>query len=502
MRRLYTNFRWWRTGAPSYMGISDGAVEFREEGVFSGDFDGEIIDLSGKFLMPSYVDCHCHILPTGQDLMKLNLGKCSTREEVLDALRDYEKTLAPEEWLLAVHYDQTKYSDGLHITRAELDQITSARPVLLRHVSGHAGVANSAALAAAKIDESTANPEGGSFERDAQGRLNGVLLEDANNIVSASTPEPTQEQLVQAILLAGEKMASLGISAASDMLTGKHDIVKEIEAYRIASERGCKIRMRLYAIWSKVFGGRGIGADRLRELNSTMDHSRCRINGIKIFADGAIGSATAAIYGKYASESEAQHGDWSGQLIYEPEKLKEMVRIADAAGFPVSIHSIGNYSTDLVMNAFEATPDPSIHRIEHAMLLSDAQIERMKLLGIMCTMQPEFLMRFGHAYLKQLGPEQASQLKRCRSLLDAEIPLAFSSDRPIVAGNPEDGIRCAVHRPEGFDPSENITAEEAITAYTQTAADANDDGEAMGSLFAGQYADFRTLDEDPLAMLG
>ncbi len=501
MRKLYTNFRWWRTGAPEYMAVSDGLVEFREEGVFSGDFDGEVIDLGGQFMMPSFIDCHCHILPTGQDLLKPQLGSCNTRNDVLDALRDYERTLEPGKWLLAVHYDQTKFPDGVHLTRSELDQISSVRPILLRHVSGHAGVANSPALTAANVDESVIDPEGGVFERDASGRLNGVLLEDANNNVSGFIPEPTQEELVEAILRAGKKMASMGIATASDMLTGKHEIVTEIEAYRIASERGCKIRLRLYAIWSKVFGGRGIGAERLRELNAKMDHDLCRINGIKIFSDGAIGSATAAIYGKYASAEKPQHETWSGQLIYEPSKLKEMVRIADSAGFPVSIHAIGDYATDLVMDAYEATPDPSIHRIEHAMILSDAQIQRMKNLGITCTMQPEFLKRFGHAYLRQLGAEKASHLKRMRSILDAEIPLAFSSDMPIVAGNPMDGIRTAVHRPAGFDPAEAITPEEAIYAYTQASADANDDGERMGSLLPGQLADFRLSATDPLADL-
>ncbi|MBX3117708.1 MAG: amidohydrolase [Fimbriimonadaceae bacterium] len=498
MRKLYTNFRWWRTGAPSYMAVADGGVEFREEGVFVGEYDGERVDLEGKFLMPSFIDCHCHILPTGQDLLKLHLGNCNSRAEILDALRDYEKGLEPGEWLLAVHYDQTKFSDGIHLTRDELDGISLGRPILLRHVSGHAGIANSAALVAAGIDESTPNPGGGSFERGRDGRMNGVLLEDANNMVSAAIPEPTQEQLVEAILAAGEKMAGLGIACASDMLTGKHDITKEIEAYRIASEQGCKIRMRLYAIWSKVFGPRGIGSERLRELNAFMNHDACRINGIKIFADGAIGAGTAAIYGKYDAAELPEHGNWSGQLIYQPDKLNEMVRIADAAGFPVSIHSIGDYSTDLVMNAYEQTPDPSVHRIEHAMLLSDAQIDRMARLGICCTMQPEFLMRFGHAYLRQLGPERASKLKRCRSLLDAEIPLAFSSDRPIVPGDPLDGIRSAVRRPKGFDLAESVSPEEAIMAYTQGSAQANDDSEAMGSLNSGQFADFQVLDGDPL----
>src|SRR5207253_2957968 len=137
------------------------------------------------------------------------------------------------------------------------------------------------------------------------------------------------------------------------------------------------------------------------------------------------------------------------------------------------------------------------HRIEHAMILSDAQIERMAALGCKCTMQPEFLMRCGHSYNRQLGPERAALLKRCRSVLDAGIPLSFNSDRPIVAGDPVAGIRTAVNRPEGFDPSENVTMEEALLAYTSSGAFSNDDAEIMGSLTVGQLADFQVLANNP-----
>jgi len=166
-------------------------------------------------------------------------------------------------------------------------------------------------------------------------------------------------------------------------------------------------------------------------------------------------------------------------LIYSPERLKEMVRIADQAGFSIAIHSIGDYSTDLVMDAFESLPDPRKHRIEHAMLLSDAQIERLGKLGCFCTMQPEFLMRFGHSYLRQLGPVRASKLERFRSVKDAGIPLSLSSDRPIVAGDPRDGVKMAHQRPEAFDSSENLTLEEAIDGYTTRAAEPTNDSALM-----------------------
>ena len=309
-------------------------------------------------------------------------------------------------------------------------------------------------------------------------------------------------------------MSELGIGCASDMMTGRFDLRKELEAYRVAAERGCKIRLRLYVQWSAAFGPRAMPKEEFEDAQCKMDPETCRIAGIKIFADGAIGSATAAIYGKFSGQpinpamiiSRGGHKpavaerEVDGQLMYEPDRLKKMVRTAHDAGYSLAIHSIGDYSTDLVMESYEQLDHANHHRIEHAMILSDKQIERMARLGCKCTMQPEFLMRFAHSYRKQLGPERASHLKRARSVIDAGIPLSFNSDRPIVAGDPLDGIRTAVRRPEGFDPSENVTIEEALLAYTKEAAYTNDDAELMGSLVPGQLADFQVSDVNPVSL--
>jgi hypothetical protein len=375
-------------------------------------------------------------------------------------------------------------------------------------VNGHASVANSAALRSAGITEESPDPNGGSFGRSDDGKLNGVLFESAHEVVSHRAPLPTLEEMVEAILLACERMSDFGICCASDMMTGRFDLDRELTAYQIAADRGAKVMTRLYLQWGEVFSRDGGWRDEpLGERIESYVHRRTRVGGIKIFADGAIGSATAAIYGSYsgiaapgptisqraisASTYGSNRGKVSGQLIYSPERLSNMVRVAHDAGFQIAIHSIGDYSTDLVMDAYEALGDCSKHRIEHAMLLSDAQIERMAKLGCFCTMQPEFLMRFRHSYLRQLGEERTSKLERMRSVKDAGIPLSLSSDRPIVGGDPADGIATAIDRPAGFDPSENLTFHEAVDAYTQEASRANLDHRELGELGEGQLAFFR-----------
>lgn len=507
MATLLTNFLWWEDLSPRSMLVSDGKVVVAPtEATLSGE---EVIDCGGKVLLPKFIDGHCHILPTGLDLMKLNLSSCATREDVFDALRT--RLADTDGWLLAVQYDQTKFADKRHITRDELDSISASTPILLRHYNGHASVCNSAAFAAAGIGEDVQNPTGGEFERDAAGRLNGVLLEIAHELMWERTPSVNREGMVEAILAAGEKMADLGIGMAADMMTGRFNLVDEIWAYQEAAKRGCRIRTRLYVQWRDVFGPRGIGLEAFRQLEQECaDHDHTKIAGIKLFADGAIGSATAAIYGSYTGAEAngpkvSHHGHstkaegTSGQLIYAPEKLKEMTRIASDAGYQVAIHAIGDYATDLVLDAFEATGCPERHRLEHAMILSDALIERIKKLNPFVTFQPEFLMRFGHAYRHQLGEERTALLKRARSVIDAGIRLSFSSDRPIVPGDPLDGIRAAVHRPEGFDRSENVSLAEAIRAYTQESALVC--GDEQGALKVGQWADYQLIERQQFETL-
>ncbi len=500
---LYTNFRWALTGEPQEMLVEGGKVVWRRSAPETPSAGGT--DLNGQSILPSFIDSHCHILPTGLDLLKLDLTPAGNHQDVLDLVSHRHRD-QPEGWLLAVQYDQTKY-DGNHLSRYDLDRISSDRPILLRHSNGHASVANTAALMAAEVSADSPNPSGGHFGRNAAGELDGTLFEAAHERVSSAPPTPSASEMADAIVAAGAKMAALGIAAASDMMTGRYNLELELEAYGLAVKRGCEIKMRLYLQWREVFGPRAQPLSQLQEKLASLEREsggRVRAAGIKIFADGAIGSATAAIYGHYsgvtpagpvlskrAKQAEHPSVEVSGQLMYAPEKLLEMTRTASDAGYQVAVHAIGDYATDLVLDAFESSGQASRHRLEHGMILSDAQIERIKALDCFLTFQPEFLLRFGHSYRRQLGPERTASLKRTRSVLDAGIKLSMSSDRPIVPGDPWDGIVAASTRPDGFDEAENCSLEEGILCYTIEAARVNGDGATMGSLEAGMDADFR-----------
>lgn len=443
---------------------------------------------AGWTYQPACIDNHCHVLPTGLDLLKLNLRGCSAPDEVLDAVRDWHKA-TPEGWLHAVQYDQTKFPGAIHLTKQQLDAISPERPILLRHSNGHASVGNSAALAAAGVNQDIQDPKGGTFVRDSSGELTGVLLERAHEQVSSAAPDPSLEEMVEAILRAGRLLASYGFSTADDMMTGRWNLAQELTAYRLAAERGCAIRTGVCLQYASVLGPRGIDSDELSELAKAYKAAGGHVVGVKIFADGAIGSATAGIHARFKTTGG------QGTLIYSPEKLTEMVRKATDAGWRVVIHSIGDRSTDHVMDSLEASGDPSRHRIEHVMILSDEQIQRLKRLGCPVTLQPEFLSRFGHAYPSQLPDDVWPRLIRARSLLDAGVPISASTDRPIVIGLPEVGIKALVERPEGFDPSESLTAEEAHLCWTDWASRDRGTGDILGGIHGGKEADLRWFDE-------
>ena len=506
MKTRYVNFKWGLTGEFQEMEIEGERVVARHPSQNRpGVLDDTTVDLAGAYLLPSFIDAHCHILPTGLDLAKLHLGVANSKDEVLQLLADRHRS-HPDGWLLAVHYNQTKFDSGEHLTIRELDGISSTRPILLTHVNGHASVANSAAFSVAKIEDNTADPAGGCFGRDESGHLNGLCLEHAHELIQRAKPMPTTLEMARAIVAAGNKMAELGIRCASDMMTGVFDLEQELEAYTLATELGSPIHMRLYLQWRDVFGTRALQESRRSELiNRANATASLRVQGIKIFSDGGISSATAAIYGRFLSTSpqkelkQVNGVPVDGQLIYSPEKLNHMFLTAHESGMQVSVHAIGDYATDLVLDAMSLTDEPSRHRIEHAMILSDAQIDRMHCVGCYCTFQPEFLMALGPAYRRQLGDERAAKLIRSRSVLDAGIPLSFNSDRPIVAGDPWDGILTASNRPQMFDAAENCTRAESILAYTKAAAEVNGDKGNMGTLEPGTLAHFQLYDEDPMA---
>jgi predicted amidohydrolase YtcJ len=448
-------------------------------------FADDEVDLEGGWLMPGFVDCHCHIMPSGLDLLRLDLSGWDERRGVLRAVRHYSEKLADTRgWFLATHYDQNRFDDGRHLTATEIDEFLQDMPTILRHSSGHACVVNTLALKQAGIDRNTEDPRGGEIVRDDDGNPTGVLLENAMQLAYRAVPKATREEMADAVMAAAKSMSKFGITSAADMMTGQLGLEDEIWAYRAAVERGAPLRMRLYVQWSEVFRNK-ISLQEIANSLKPVPEELLAVRGVKLFADGAIGAGTAAMHEDYLTGG-------NGSFIHPPEELERRVLLADGAGYSIAVHSIGDRCTDLVLDCYEKTADPSKHRIEHVMVLSDAQIDRIKKLGCKVTLQPEFLHSFQHTYERQLGEARYLKLKRAKSLDAAGIPIGLSSDRPIVPGDPRIGIMMATHRKD-----EAVSFDRAVDLYTFGAADVDGDGALFGRLNIRQFADFQVYDKDP-----
>ena len=345
-------------------------------------------------------------------------------------------------------------------TAADIDNVVIDRPVLLYRYCGHIAVANTAALDLAGIDSDTPDPEGGSFDRDAQGRPNGILREKAVDTVSAviepHAESPTDLEIVSA--LAG--LRHMGIGSMTGMISvsngGWCSVDDELETLvRLGPDLPVDIDALLIANTPEDLAA---AKERIDQADGPI-----RFVGYKDFIDGSLGGHTAAMY-----EPFADRPDTRGMERYRHSHMIEMGKTSLALGGSVAIHAIGDRANDLVLDVhqelLEDGADPAMLRVEHASILTDATIERMAQLGVTASIQPAFLASEASWLEKRLGPERMSRAYPFRSLLDAGVPLLGGSDSPVELPDPETGIYAAVDR-HGVNTEESLTREQAEALF-------------------------------------
>jgi len=485
------------------------AMVWREETILAvGELDdlaarypsAERVDGGGLYVVPGFNDCHCHILAYGLDLSAADLSpeQAPDLPSLIRQLRRWAEQHPDAEWIRGSFYDQNRLAERRHPTRHDLDQVSTQKPVFIEHTSKHGGVANSVALRLAGITRETPDPPGGAIERDAQGEPTGVLLETAVDLVTRHQPPLSHRQRVQAVHLAAQAMAQKGITAAADASVGWNDLEGEIVAYAQAVNEGAPLRISLMILASAL---RQNGTWKTpQEVGTGSDGVRVGI--AKVFADGALTTRTAALKEPFVDTGT------TGMLLHPEEELRDLIVGAHRAGWQVATHAIGDRAIELALNLYaqasQEHPRPGVrHRIEHCMLLDDGLIERLRAQGVTAVLQPEFVARLGDAYRAGLGEERASRLNRVASLLRVGVPVAFSSDCPVVPGAPLDGIRAAMGRQTAqgavLGEAEQVDALTAIRLYTLGSAWAVGDEALTGSLRAGKRADFVMLSRDPAA---
>jgi len=478
------------TGTPP---INDSIVVIKDEYIVAvGKRDeipipegSEVYDITGKTIIPGLIDSHCHFLWMGVAMKTMVL--LNDTENIMEALVRVKKRVGETktgEWIVGSGWDESKWSENRYLNRYDLDAISPDNPVVLSRVCGHLVVLNSLALEMADITKDTQEDQGGHVDKDESGENTGILR-DCRYLVMDVIPPTSMETRVEAIGVASEHALSLGCTGIHDAGLGG----EEIKSFQHALSAGkLKVRSYLFQRDDVVDGSIAMG------LETGFGNDMIRIGPSKLMMDGSLGARTAALFEPYEDEP-----DTSGLVLEEPDVLLAKVMKAHNNNIQTATHAIGDlaieHTLDAIQEALRLNPRKDHrHRIEHCEITSAQQIERIRDLGVIPDMQPNFIGEWsgpGSMYRQRLGEKRDRMSNQYRAMLDEGIKVAFGSDG--MPFNPIYGIWSAVNHPIREN---RITLEEAIMCYTLNAAYSGFWEKVTGSLEMGKLADVAVFNGD------
>lgn len=452
------------------------------------------VDGKGRTLIPGLIDAHGHVMGLGGALLLLDLSATETLAQAQAAIAAHAAEHANRKWILGRGWNQERWGLGRFPSAAELDVAISDRPAWLERVDGHAGWANSAALAAAGITAKTPDPEGGRIERDATGRPTGVLVDAAMALVTKFVPPFTPKERDMAFAMAQDALLSSGVTAIADMGTS----VDDWQVFRRAGDtRRLKVRIFSYADGLEpllsVAGG---------EPTPWLYDDRLRMGGVKFLLDGALGSRGAWLKTPYADKPGTR-----GLQFMEDTKLRNLMSRAALDGFQIAVHAIGDAANAQALDAYaELAPTyggDRRWRIEHAQIIDPADLPRFARQGVIASMQPVHQTSDRLMAEARLGEARLAGAYAWKSLARTGAKLAFGSDVPVERPDPFAGLAAAISRQDekgepvgGWRADERLNFDEALAAYTTGAAYAAFAEGKVGRLTPGMRADFLLIDRD------
>lgn len=431
------------------------------------------IDLDGKMVIPGLIDAHAHLLWMGGAMMRwADLTGATSIGEIQDRLRAHHEKMkklggSSADWLLGIRFDQEILAEQRWPNKHDLDEVSAELPIMIVRLCGHANVANSKALEIGGIESET-----------------GLLTENDPGPIWAKMPDPTEAEYIEISKLITEHGLKVGLTTVHCLL----DAGDEVRALqKLHARGGLKQRLRLQIPIGYVESLQKVG------LISDFGDSMLRLGSLKLFADGSMGARTAAMTEPYDDDPST-----TGILMHTHDELVERAVSGHKAGFQLAIHAIGDAAIDQAIDAIEAalasdnsTGAQRRHRIEHASIIRPDQIERMAKLGIIGSIQPQFI-NTDFWTCDRVGKKRTPWVYPFKTMKNAGIKLAGGSDTPVEVLNPFQGIQRAILRDENT-ASERFTLEEAIYLYTMGGSYAGFEETEKGSLDPGKLADLLVL---------
>lgn len=454
------------------------AVGSNEQAERWGDRRSRIVDLRGRTVLPGFCDSHTHVASASAKLDWIRLDEARSLSEALSMVRNAIEKASPGSWVVGQGWDESKWLERQPFNRVIIDAVAPRNPVLLARVDWHSVAVNSRALERLKIA-----PDTGGVVRDENGEPTGILKEEAAAAM-LDLLKPTVDQIASSLAKIARFCHSLGI-------TSIHDIVHkdEIVAYQRLRDIG-QLKLRVYLMPRASL----LDAISSSGLRTRFGGQYLQLGAIKVFADGSLGSRTAALSRPFSDDISL------GQLMYANEEMHDIFLKAHRSGLQLAVHAIGDRAIEQVISIFEKVqedqdaPSPR-HRIEHLELPTEAHLERMREAGLIASMQPNFIGRWsgpGEVYEQRLGRERTTTNNPLRWVRKHRVKLCFGSDG--MPYGPLYGIHYAVN---GFFACQRIGVEQAIRAYASGGAFASFQEDLKGGLAEGKLADLVVLDRDP-----
>ena len=460
--------------------------------------DAKIIDLKGSYVYPGFVDSHAHLKGIGHRENSLNLQGIDSLKEMLTTVEIFSNGIQPGEWVVGRGWIEKVWPEKRFPTRYELDRFSSDKPVILERADGHAVVVNSLALELAGISSESNDPHGGRIEKDKNGEPTGMLIDKATSLVEKLIPKTTKQEDKRDLKAGIDSNVSLGWTQVQ--IAG--GTFSDIEILEEIKKEGNLLQRVYFAVSA------GKPAETLLKLGPKLDpENMLTVRGIKLYADGALGSRGAALLEKYEDQ------DTTGLLIFTKEETLPVLEEALKKGIQIQTHAIGDkgnrITLDWYQEAFNSIVDEERKvidprwRIEHSQIITKEDQIRFRDMEIIASMQPSHAIGDLHFAPSRLGMQRVGNGYVWRNLIDLGVVVAGGSDAPVEIGDPRIEFYAAVARKDldgfydkGWHLEQAVTREEALKMFTIWPAFAAFQEDINGTIEVGKLADLTIFSKD------